>query len=164
MFKSVIDFLGRYKPNNLFGFILGLILLVFYTVSWMAMIHAVSKVPSNPPKYLTEGFFYVASSSAGIASALAIAILGATPPGKSPNISFLSGGNDDSGGTTLTLLYLIAWTLIGTLTVYHGLVFDAESGAAEEIKKAHQNLRTYGTTWFGMALSAVFVYLKIKPG
>jgi len=127
------------------------------------MIYCVSMDLKETPSFLTEGFFYVATASAGIASALAIAILGATPPEKPPKIEYISGADATKSTGLLTIAYLLAWVIIGVLAVYHGLIFEINPQLDDRIIRAHQNLKVFGNTWFGMALSAVFVYFKLRP-
>lgn len=82
----------KLKIQNIFGMMLGIILLLFYIWTWGLMIWNVKNPPIDPllvPNYFADGFFYVATASAGISSALAIAILGATPPDKMPSFVYL---------------------------------------------------------------------------
>jgi len=162
----------RLLSKNFFGLILAFLLLCFYIFTWGMMISAVSAFPASSPgtQFLTAGFFKIASQSAGIASALAIAILGATPPEKAPKFEYLGDhGNAQSSKGILTSLYLAAWILIGALAVFHGVISELDISKLdgkkppEAILNAHSNLEMYGLTWFGMALSAVFVYFKLRP-
>lgn len=64
----------------------------------------------------------------------------------------------------MTILYLFAWLTIGAFAVCYGLIFPSpHHDSVELLGEAHQNLKVFGNTWFGMALSAVFVYFKLKP-
>ena len=164
MLRKISEFFGEYKPSNVFGFLLAVILLGFYFITWLTMIKALFGDVGVEKRYLTDGFFYVATSTAGIASALAIAVLGVTPPGEKPSFNRFVSSDDNNSGAALTMLYLVAWIIIGALSVLFGVILSAPADAGEGVLKAYQNLKSYGTTWFGMALSSVFVYLKIKPG
>ena len=160
---NIFSWLNKFKPKNIFGVILATVLLFFYIITWGAMIYSVSNELKAPPLFLTEGFFYVATASAGIASALAIAILGATPPEKMPKFDYMAGSNGTNTTGILTMAYLLAWVVIGVLAVYHGLIFEISPGKDPKFIQAHQHLKVFGNTWFGMALSAVFVYFKLRP-
>jgi len=164
-FNSIINWILRFRIKNFFGLVLATTLLAFYVLTWFHMITSVASPPDEIPNFLTDGFFYVATASAGIASALAIAILGATPPEKSPKFEYMAdpkGGQESTG--TLTILYLFAWVAIGVSAVYYGMIYGVPDGHdTTAIGTAHQHLKVYGSTWFGMALSAVFVYFKLRP-
>ena len=75
--------------KNIFGGILASILLLFYVGTWGVMLLDALLKLDTPITPNSTGFFYIASTVSGIASALAVAILGATPAGQAPRIQNL---------------------------------------------------------------------------
>lgn len=174
----------KLSTKQIFGLVLSIIFLGFYAVTWGAILFDVIKPKATMRVPDNDGFFYVATTVAGIAAALAVAILGATPSTQTPSVKVLSNTPSSTSANDkflerITMLFLLAWVIIGFLAVYFGLMSDKpvlseefESSIGDEKKVADYSLRlaeihtylsSYGTTWFGMALSAIFVYLKVEP-
>lgn len=171
--------------KNIFGFLLATVLLGFYVGTWGVMlIDALTdgKMHLTP---ISEGFFYIATTVSGIASALAVTVLGVTPPNVAPSFSYFNSAaraaakvkaevksqsltpegimdaTPEEQKDWLTLLYLCSWVIIGVGAVLLGTMTEAKP--AENMEKVIEHLSNYGTIWFGMAMSAVFVYMKVDP-
>lgn len=159
---------GLKKGNsmrNYFGHILAAILLVFYTGTWgwMILFSFESDIPL--PGNL-ELFFHTASIVGGIASALAVAVLGATKPNETPDISkLLSAGEERSlssaNPSRLTAAYLIFWIAIGVLALIASLTIAAPTD--EDALSVWRTLKDFSQVWLGMAVSSVMVYFGIDP-
>ena len=183
--------MNKISIKSLLGFLLASLLLCFYVYTWGCMIVDVANYKgtenSTSGKFYAsanEGFFYVASTVAGIAAALAIAILGATAPGKSPTAKSLvinvNDASEDKLIELVTLIFLLSWFGVGAFAVLYGVMGDKPLAYNPEVVKVDSDrikadvrhahimstytyLAGYGTTWLGMAVSAVFVYLKLRP-
>ena len=143
----------KLPPNKtIIGSLLALIFLGFYIFSWSWMILDLAQVPvDNFKTPSTEGFFNLATTSAGIASALAVGVLGAAVGSGGINFKSLFSPNSpdkisDKIIAWFTLIYLISWITIGTLTVFYGWIKDipmAPTGWGDEKKEDFQKIYDY---------------------
>lgn len=156
------------------GMWLAAILLGFYVATWTIVALTVIAQINYFGTYLSEGLFTIAELSSGIASALAVAVLGATPPGEavgffqfnSPEKVKKMTHDDVKGDVRLTTIYLTCWLIIGVTAVIFGVINEPTISDGADPKnliiRASAVLGNYGNIWFGMALSAVFVFFGIN--
>lgn len=109
------------------------------------------------PDLFGEGLVYVVTTVGGLVSALVIAQLSVTEPGKAPTIGTFtptSRGGAFATNTVITL-YLLGWIATGLVALVVGVMI---------YPKVNATLANIGTTWLGLAVSAAYAYFGINPG
>ena len=110
-----------------------------------------------------DGFFTASTIVAGVASALAVAVLGATPPNSSPSFQYVfnrsAKPSSDKRKEILTSVYLGIWIVIGVAAVFTWALVEPNPNA---LGRAQLELSSFGKTWLGMAVSSTFAYLGIS--
>lgn len=148
----------------IFGALVAVILLMLFTSSTFYMVSEVTRFcaaanPCVPPKdpLIGEGFVYVVTTVGGLVSALVIAQLSVTEPGKAPTVAAFTPASRLGGYavTGVAVLYLLAWIATGLAALVIGLMI---------YPKINQTLSDIGTTWLGLAVSAAYAYFGINPG
>src|SRR5215203_165965 len=145
-----------------FGGLVAVILLLlfsastFYMVSSVISFCAVTKPCVSPAAGLVgEGIVYVVTTVAGLVSALVIAQLSVTEPGKPPTLgSFRPEGRAATMVTSVVALYLLAWIATGLAALVVGVML---------YPKVNQTLADIGSTWLGLAVSAAYAYFGLTP-
>jgi Hedgehog amino-terminal signalling domain len=145
-----------------FGGLVAVILLLLFSASTFYMVSsAISFCAStnpcvSPPAGLVgEGFVYVVTTVAGLVSALVIAQLSITEPGKPPTLgSFRPEGRAATMVTSVVALYLLAWIATGLAALVVGVML---------YPKVNQTLADIGSTWLGPAVSAAYAYFGLTP-
>ena len=106
--------------------------------------------------YFNAGMAQALSVIGGLVSALVIAELAITKPGEVPARRVLA---DDASPTAVKVVsivstvYLLVWVVGGLKAFLVGLDHPEELPA----------LTTFGQAWLGLAVSAVYAYLGLKP-
>jgi hypothetical protein len=93
---------------------------------------------------------------AGLVSALVIAELAITQPGKSPVARALAPSASSTATsvlTVVTLVYIAVWVLVGLGTFLVSLKHPDEVPALTDL----------GKSWFGLAIAAAYAYWGISP-
>jgi hypothetical protein len=109
-----------------------------------------------PVTYFNEGMAQALSVIGGLVSALVIAQLAITKPGQAPGARVLVQGASPLAIRTVTIVsvfYVIVWVGAGCTAFIVGLYHP----------KALPALTTLGQAWLGLAVSAAYAYLGIKP-
>jgi hypothetical protein len=100
-----------------------------------------------------DGLTYVVTTVGGLVSALVIARLSVTEPGKAPAV--VPGATEQTAiTTTIAILYLLGWMATGLVALVLGVML---------YPKANQTLNDIGTTWLGLAVSSAYAYFGISP-
>ena len=145
-----------------FGGLVAVILLLLFSASTFYMVNSVvsfcaltNPCLSPPAGLVGEGFVYVVTTVAGLVSALVIAQLSVTEPGKPPTLgSFRPEGRAATMVTGVVALYLLAWIATGLAALVVGVML---------YPKVNQTLADIGTTWLGLAVSAAYAYFGLTP-
>lgn len=106
--------------------------------------------------YFNEGMAQALSVIGGLVSALVIAQLAITKPGQAPGARVLAQDASPLAIRTVTIVsvfYVIVWIGAGFTAFVVGLYHPKELPA----------LTTLGQAWLGLAVSAAYAYLGIKP-
>lgn len=148
------------KPfKEIFSFFIAIALLVIYTSSVFYMIFFVVANCPEPAKCsgidFGEGFNFV-NTIGGLVSALVIAQLAVTMPGKTPRVG-LSSPRSDKDLFYLNIAvgsYLLIWVLTGLSSFIIGVIL---------YQKASIALSNIGSNWLGLAVAATYSYLRIEP-
>lgn len=144
------------------GGMISLFLLGLYLYSIWLAIHVVNCVSSPgctayPLTSFTDGMVQALTLIGGLVSALVIAELALTPPGEVPMARALDSSSSSMKQTTLkvvTGLYLVAWLGSGLAAYVVGQMLHP---------KVLQPLTDLGQSWLGLAVTAGYAYLGVKP-
>ncbi len=141
--------------QTVFGGIIVYILLVLYasTISYMTYMVAFHQTKEFPSEIVS-----MVTTIGGLISALVIAKLAITPPGKPPAVvtpaAVAAGTGPDPINVWLTIAYMIAWLVFGCIAFVFGVLLHPG---------VNQALASIGTTWFGLAVAAGYAYFGLKP-
>ena len=161
----------------IFGGAVAIVLLVLYAYSigrgvktWYCLndptyagCNCKSPDPSTPPtcqteypKDLNEGLLLILNLVGGLVSALVIAVLAVTTPGKPIGKVFLE---DDPGQpsqtiiTVISILYVAVWLICGIVLV---ITYIRKPDTVPAVSTAAKS-------WLGLAVAAAYSYLGVKP-
>lgn len=144
-----------------FGAIIAIILLGLYAYSVIFAIQVAQCVGTKGCTTYTaasfgDGFTQVLTLVGGLVSALVIAELAITKPGKPPGAHLLPNAtpNQLSLLAGMSILYIAAWILLGLAAFFFGVV---------QYPKALQSLTDMGSAWLGLAVAAGYSYFGISP-
>jgi hypothetical protein len=141
------------------GFIAVVLLLLFSATTFYMAYHVWQTcggktLEACPAILFGDGLTYVVTTVGGLVSALVIARLSVTEPGKTPSV--VPGTTEATAvTTTIAILYLLGWMATGLTALVLGVMI---------YPKANQTLSDLGTTWLGLAVSAAYAYFGITPG
>lgn len=145
----------------LFSGLVALILLGLYVYSIDTAIHA-AQCLSEPncqayTKDLNEGVVTVLSLVGGLVSALVVAELAVTQPGKPPAARLLAPNPSDRARQILTvvsILYVVVWLVFGLRA------FIVGSFQHPNVVPA---LTAAGKSWLGLAVASAYSFFGITP-
>lgn len=143
-----------------FGAAIAFILLILYASTVRYMVKEVvrsGQVDSAVAIDFPSGLVFVVTTIGGLVSALVIAKLTITEPGKNPGIMRLAardGGTQSAWVTWLALAYLAIWLIVGLAALVAGVML---------YPKVNQTLNDIGTTWLGLAVASGYAYFGITP-
>lgn len=143
-----------------FGGVLALVLLALYAGPLAYMIVAVYKAGHADPTKQVEfgtGLVLVVTTVGALVSSLVIAKLAITQPDDNPIVFrrlVRANGSQPRFVTTCGGLYVSIWFLVGLGALVVGVMVFPE---------VNQTVNDIGTSWLGLAISAVFAYFGIKP-
>ena len=137
-----------------FGGILAYILLLLYSITLIYVIWQVSFSEGDPVE-ISSGLSYVLTTVGGLVSALVLARLTITPPGKSPGtMKFSQDKKELDLAEKLTLGYIAVWLVSGLTALIVGtMMFPGVNTTLSDI----------GTTWLGLAVTSVYTYFGLTP-
>lgn len=140
-----------------FGGFIAVVLLLLFSSSTLYMAYLVWDACSGqatcPTVSFSEGLTYVVTTVGGLVSALVIARLSVTEPGKAPSV--VPGTTEaTTATTTIAILYLLGWMATGLTALVVGVMI---------YPKVNQTVSDIGTTWLGLAVSAAYAYFGITP-
>jgi hypothetical protein len=144
----------------IFGGSLAFMLLMLYAGTVVYMIFDVVRAGrTDPAKALqfSGGLVFVVTTIGGLVSALVIAKLAITEPGKSPSIRHITATPDQPqsrSDTGLAMAYLAVWLIVGLGALIVGVTVYPE---------VNQTLRDIGTSWLGLAVASGYAYFGIAP-
>ncbi len=144
------------KFEKWFSGILAYILLLLYGVTVGLMIlHVYNSAKSDPSQAheFSRGVIYVVTTIGGLVSALVVAKLAATTPGKNPGFTSNVAGAVGKEAI-LSNLYLIVWGLVGLGALIVGVMLWPD---------VNKTLHDVGASWLGLAIAAGYAYFGIKP-
>jgi hypothetical protein len=141
----------------IFSATLALVLLALYCSSALYLIYQVYPLKEcMKPEGYDGGYVYVLTTVGGLVSALVIAQLSVTKPGSAPAIGN-SIPQTDLGiyaTNTVVAVYLFAWAFTGLAALVVGVMLCPEG---------NKTVTDLGTTWLGLAVTAAYAYLGLKP-
>lgn len=144
----------------IFGGAIAGTLLILYTfaVTYMCvLVYRAGSVRPDKAIEFSSGLVYVATMIGGLVSALVIAKLSVTKPGKNPGVMRFTAnaeGEPNEWVTRLAVAYLVVWLVVGLLALIFGSML---------YPKVNQSLNDIGTTWLGLAVASGYAYFGIKP-
>jgi hypothetical protein len=145
---------------EVFGAALAFILLALYAFTVLYMILAVvGSGRANVAKALefSGGLVFVVTMIGGLVSALVVAKLAITQPGKSPGIRLITAGSSSAQrklDVRLAGLYLAVWLIVGLGALVVGVML---------YPGVNQTLYDIGTTWLGLGVASGYAYFGIEP-
>jgi hypothetical protein len=148
------------KFSVIFGGAISGTLLFLYAFALIYMSVAVFRsglASPNKPLDFSSGLIYVATTIGGLVSALVIAKLAITKPGKNPGVMRVAANADGEPNmwvTRLAIAYLVIWLVVGLLALLVGVML---------YPKVNVSLNNIGTTWLGLAVASAYAYFGIKP-
>ena len=136
------------SSKALFGSVIAVILLAIYTgLVYVGIFNAA---------LLTDEMASAMVLIGGLVSALVIAELGASEPGKPPAVRALAADAPDTTIkilTGITVLYIAVWIACGLAALVYGWTRQGLS----------QSVVDLGKSWLGLAVASGYAYLGIKP-
>jgi len=144
-----------------FGGLIAVILLGLYAYSVIFAVSVVSCINTAGCSALTAGSFTAGFASTmttvgGLVSALVIAELAITEPGKAPVARALDSNASPRATNTLKLItgiYLLVWVALGLAAYVVGAMWYPES---------LKPLTDLGQAWLGLAVAAGYAYFGIN--
>ena len=145
-----------------FGGLVAIVLLGIYVFAVATGIHAVEACFNAGCTVVAKGVFSEGMAQAmatigGIVSALVIAELAITTPGQQPSGRSLTDNPTGISRTItriITAVFMLVWLGMGVWAFVVGVMLHLNM---------LEPLTTLGQAWFGLAVSAVYAYLGIKP-
>jgi hypothetical protein len=141
------------------GAITGTLLILYtFAVTYMTvLVYRAGQARPDKAIEFSSGLVYVATMVGGLVSALVIAKLAITKPGRNPGVMRVTA--DESGTpnvwvTRLGVAYLVVWLLTGLFALVVGTML---------YPNVNQTLNDIGTTWLGLAVASGYAYFGIKP-
>ncbi len=145
------------KIREIAGSIISTGALVLYLVTMLDIISKVKVwIPGQPPVQINDGQILIATGIGGLISAVVIATLGISEPGKAP-VGTVKALSRDYGQVLLsgiTIVYMAVWLFLGSYVVYHGVI--RSPGASS-------TLHDIGISWFGILTGALYAYFGLNP-
>jgi hypothetical protein len=141
------------------GAIAGTLLILYaFALTYMSvLVYRGGHVRPDKAIEFSSGLIYVATMIGGLVSALVIAKLAITKPGKNPGVMRVAAnaeGEPNEWVTRLAVAYLVIWLVAGLLALIVGTML---------YPKVNQTLNDLGTTWLGLAVASGYAYFGIKP-
>jgi hypothetical protein len=141
------------------GAITGTLLILYtYAVLYMSvLVYRAGSVRPDRAIEFSSGLVYVATMIGGLVSALVIAKLAITKPGKNPGVMRVTAdenGTPNEWVTRLAVAYLVVWLVVGLVALLIGTML---------YPNVNQTLNDIGTTWLGLAVASGYAYFGIKP-
>jgi hypothetical protein len=141
------------------GAIAGTLLFLYaFSLTYMSVVvFRAGLVKPDKAIDFSSGLVYVATTIGGLVSALVIAKLAITKPGKNPGVmrgAVNADGEPVEWVTRLSIAYLVIWLLVGLLALVVGMML---------YPNVNQTLNDIGMTWLGLAVASGYAYFNIKP-
>jgi hypothetical protein len=145
------------KIKEIAGSIISVGALILYFITLLDIVQQVKGwTAGQPPVVIDDGMKLIATGLGGLISAVVIATLGLSEPGKAPT-GTLKSLSRDYGQLTLSVIaviYIAVWMFLGIYTAYHGVI---------KSPGASTTLYDMGITWFGILVGALYAYFGINP-
>jgi len=146
----------------IFGGVLAVALLLLYAISAWAMILSMmtacpgAECNSNLADKYGEGFRYVLTTVSGLVSALVIARLSISTPGKMPSFQALENVSQrvKTTSNTVAASYLLVWAATGLAALVVGVMLYPD---------VIPTVSDLGTVWLGLAVAAGYAYFGLTP-
>jgi hypothetical protein len=141
------------------GAIAGTLLFLYaFALTYMSvLVYRAGSVRPDKAIEFSSGLVYVATTIGGLVSALVIARLAVTRPGKNPAVMRVAAneaGEPNIWVTRLAIAYLVVWLVVGLISLVIGVMV---------YPNVSQPLNDIGTTWLGLAIASGYAYFGIKP-
>jgi len=141
------------------GAITGTLLILYtFAVTYMSvLVYRAAQVRPDKAIEFSSGLVYVATMIGGLVSALVIAKLAITRPGRNPGVMRITANADGEPNewvTRLSIAYLVIWLVTGLVALVIGVML---------YPKVNQSLNDLGMTWLGLAVASGYAYFGIKP-
>jgi len=145
------------KVREIAGSIVSLGALVLYAITLLDIINRVKGWSAGQsPILIDDGKKLIVTGLGGLISAVVIATLGVSEPGKAP-IGTVRKLSKDYGQLTfsvITILYIAAWVFLGGYTTYIGVI---------KFPGASSTLYDLGISWLGILIGALYAYFGLNP-
>jgi hypothetical protein len=145
------------KVREIAGSIVSLGALVLYAITLLDIINRVKGWSAGQsPILIDDGKKLIVTGLGGLISAVVIATLGVSEPGKAP-IGTVRKLSKDYGQLTfsvITILYIAAWVFLGGYTTYIGVI---------KFPGASSTLYDMGISWLGILIGALYAYFGLNP-
>lgn len=146
---------------SFFGAAIAIILLILWGATLLYMIKVVqceadTACTTRKVADITSGMIFVSTTIGGLVSALVVAVLAITVPGKGPGASIIAEKATKRAkriADILASLYVSAWVVIGLAALVYGVMLYPDIS---------ETLNTIGTMWLGIAVAAGYSYFGIK--
>jgi hypothetical protein len=141
------------------GAIAGTLLFLYaFALTYMSvLVYRAGQVRPDRAIEFSSGLVYVATTIGGLVSALVIARLAVTRPGKNPAVMRVAAneaGEPNIWVTRLAIAYLVIWLVVGLISLVIGVMV---------YPNVSQPLSDIGMTWLGLAVASGYAYFGIKP-
>jgi hypothetical protein len=145
------------KVREIAGSIVSLGALVLYAITLLDIINRVKGWSAGQsPILIDDGKKLIVTGLGGLISAVVIATLGVSEPGKAP-IGTVRKLSKDYGQLTfsvITILYIAAWVFLGGYVAYVGVI---------KYPGASSTLYDLGISWLGILIGALYAYFGLNP-
>jgi hypothetical protein len=144
------------KIREIAGSIVSVGALIIYAITLLNIVNQVKGwTAGQPPLLIDDGKKLIVTGLGGLISAVVIATLGVSEPGKAPigTVRNLSREYGQVALSVITILYIAVWVLLGGYVAYVGVI---------RFPEASSTLYDMGMAWFGILLGALYAYFGLN--
>ena len=147
------------KIREIVGSLISVVILILYAAVLWEIIDLVKDWNKGDPEVdIAGGKLLIVTGIGGLVSAVVIATLGISEPGRAPTgtVQVLSKDFGKTLMTIVTLVYIGVWLFLGGYAAIYGVI---------KLPEASSTLNELGIAWFGLLLGAGYAYFKFmkKP-
>jgi hypothetical protein len=144
------------KIREIAGSIVSAGALILYAIT---LFHIISRIKGwsagQPPVQIDDGMKLIVTGLGGLISAVVIATLGVSEPGKAPigTVKKLSKDYGQIALSVITILYIAVWAILGGYAAYIGVI---------KYPGASSTMYDIGIAWFGILIGALYAYFGLN--
>jgi len=145
------------KIREIAGSIVSVGALILYAITLLDVIRRVKEWTAGlPPVLIEDGKKLIITGLGALISAVVIATLGVSVPGKAPTgtVKKLSNDYGEVALSVTTIVYITVWVVLGGYAAYVGVI---------KFPGASSTLYDIGISWLGILIGALYAYFGLTP-